>query len=257
MGDILDIGKAYQKTIRDKKQSADIGGLFGYPHSDIKKAACKEITYEQAKTVILEYEWLGTMPSQVVCSYGIFYDDILAGAVCFSDVRQQTKMTYLKRPAIILARGACVHWAHKHSASKLISFAVSNLDSNKYHFVLAYSDPEAGEIGTVYQACNWKCVGTSQKMRWISPSGEQRSAYHHRNLACARTPKENGIRRTDKLLAEKIKQDLLKDGWVWVKAPKRYRYSIAIGEKKELKERRMMLDKISIDYPKRKKRVEK
>lgn len=249
MNDILSVGKAYQRIIRDRKQEEF--GLSNYPIPDIKKAVCKQITYNQAKEVILEYEWLGTMPSQVVCSFGIFYDDILAGAVCFSDVRQQNKMTFLKRPAIILARGACVHWAHKHSASKLISFAVSNLDSDKYHFVLAYSDPEAGEIGTVYQACNWKCVGTSQKMRWIAPDKTQRSAYHHRNLACSKTPKENGVRRTDKDLAEKIKNDLLNSGWVYEKAPKRYRYAIAIGKKKELKERNAMLDNISIGYPKR------
>jgi len=61
VGNILEIGKAHQRIIREKKQSTDTGGMFGYPVADIKTAVCKEITYEQAKTIILEYEWLGTM----------------------------------------------------------------------------------------------------------------------------------------------------------------------------------------------------
>jgi hypothetical protein len=243
--------KCHQRIIREKEAKMD---MFGYPEPTdeiIKKAVCKEISFSMAKEIILKYEWLGTMPSQTVCSYGLFYENVLAGVVCFSDVRQQQKMSFNGHPAIILARGACVHWAHRHSASKLISKSISKLDSSKYHFVVGYSDPEAGEIGTVYQACNWYCVGTSQKMRWIGPNGETRSAYHHRNLACNKTPKINGVRKTDKILAEKIKQDLIEKGWRWEKGPVRYRYVYPLGKGIFLKERRDILEKIKIPYPKR------
>jgi hypothetical protein len=244
-------GMCHQRVIREREAKLDNGGLFGYPEAVIKKATCELIPYSMAKQVILKYEWLGTMPSQTVCSYGLFYDGVLAGVVCFSDVRQQQKMSFNGYPAIILARGACVHWAHRHSASKLISSAVSKLDSNKYNFVVGYSDPEAGEIGTVYQACNWYCVGTVQKKRWIGPNGEIRSAYHHRNMACTRTPKVDGARKTDKLLAEKIKQELIDAGWKWEDGPVRYRYVYPLGKGKTLKEMRKILDKIKIPYPKR------
>jgi len=254
--------KCHQRIIREREEKSAkametlTGGMLGgYPEPIIKKAICKEISFSMAKEIILKYEWLGTMPSQTVCSYGLFYDNVLAGVVCFSDVRQQQKMSFNGHPAIILARGACVHWAHQHSASKLISSSVSKLDSDKYHFVVGYSDPEAGEIGTIYQACNWYCVGTVQKMRWVGPNGEIRSAYHHRNLACSKTPKVNGVRKTDKVLAEKIKQELISNGWKWEDGPVRYRYVYPLGKGKILKERRNILEKIKIPYPKRSERI--
>jgi hypothetical protein len=247
----------HQKVIRDRKAIEDGNGdLFGKwwlsVDTDIKKSIVKEISYKEASSIILEYEWLGTMPSQVFVSYGIFHESFCVGAVCFSDVRQQTKMSFLKMPSCILARGACVHWAHKHCASKLISSSCKMLDWGKYAFVIAYSDPEAGEIGTVYQACNWVCVGKSQKMRWTAPNGVTRSAYHHRNISCTNSPVINGKRTTDKLLAEKIKQELLSNGWKWELGPSRVRYALALGKGKILKERRKMLDEIRCEYPKRK-----
>jgi hypothetical protein len=62
--------------------------------------------------------------------------------------------------AICLARGACVHWAHPHAASFLISRGCK-LAELKFGWKIfyAYSDPTAGEIGTVYQACNWLYLG--------------------------------------------------------------------------------------------------
>jgi hypothetical protein len=38
--------------------------------------------------------------------------------------------------------------------------------------VIAYSDTDAGEIGTVYQACNWICVGHGGgPPMWVAPNG--------------------------------------------------------------------------------------
>jgi len=245
-------GVAFQKLIRDTKVTIEKSCK-----ADIKTAMVAEVTYQQAKKIILDYEWLGTMPSQVCAAFGIFFGDELGGVVCFSDVRQQTKMSFLNHPAVILARGACVHWAHPHSASFLISRACKMIDNEKYDFVVAYSDPEAGEIGTVYQACNWFCVGTSQKMRWTAPDGSTRSAYHHRNLACSKSPKVNGKRTTDKVLAEEIKNDLLSKGWKWELGPKRYRYAFPLGSGQRLRKSKKMLKEISIPYPKRNRRLNK
>jgi hypothetical protein len=57
-------------------------------------------------------------------------------------------------------RGACVHWAHPHAASFLISRACAAAYRDfGWTVFFAYSDRMAGEIGTVYQACNWRYVG--------------------------------------------------------------------------------------------------
>jgi hypothetical protein len=70
-----------------------------------------------------------------------------------------------------LREGACVHWAHPHAASFLISRAcrLAALTFG-WRIFYAYADPTAGEVGTIYQACNWLYLGIgagrSDKGRW-------------------------------------------------------------------------------------------
>lgn len=162
--------KAHQRIIREQKQITDTGGMFGYPIADIKTAVCKEITYEQAKKIILEYEWLGTMGTTQM-HYGIFFDGELAGAICFGyfqameGYHKYVGKKYYKQ-GIQLTRGACVWWAHEHSASKLISYGLNEMRKKGYKFCIAYSDPLAGEIGTVYQATNWIYLGIGAGKHW-------------------------------------------------------------------------------------------
>src|SRR5690606_7787460 len=65
-----------------------------------------------------------------------------------------------------LTRGACAWWAHPHSGSKLISFGLREMASKGYKYAVAFSDPEAGEIGTLYQATNWFYLGFSTTKHW-------------------------------------------------------------------------------------------
>ena len=65
---------------------------------------------------------------------------------------------------ILLNRGVCLHWTPKGTNSHLISEAVKQLPM-KYEVVTATVDPDAGEIGTIYQACNWHYVGALRKAK--------------------------------------------------------------------------------------------
>lgn len=60
----------------------------------------------------------------------------------------------------LVQRGACASWTPKNLGSRLIMFACRWMvaNTNKRLFV-AYADPEAGEYGTLYQACNWQYLG--------------------------------------------------------------------------------------------------
>jgi len=161
--------KAHQRVIREKisKQDSDFLPLFGrYWEAldvDIKKATIRPIDYDTAKRIILEYEWLGTMGTTQK-HFGIYFDGHCAGVVCYGffqameGYRKFVGDDYADK-GIQLSRGACVHWSHPHSASKLIGASLQYLKKEGYRYAVAFSDPEAGEIGTIYQATNWYYLG--------------------------------------------------------------------------------------------------
>lgn len=165
--------KAHQRIIREQKASENgRDGLFGSWWSqldtNINKAVLKETDLRTASKIIEEYEYLGTMPNAPMKSYGIFWEGNCGGVVVFGavsppSVSESVIGKEFAGKVIQLGRGACVHWAHPHSASKLISFGLREIEKLGWRIVIAYSDPDAGEIGTVYQATNWLYCGLSAK----------------------------------------------------------------------------------------------
>ena len=120
---------AHQKLIRDKMQKEDAHNLFGEWWKeidvDIKKAVVQPINFVTASNLIKKYEWLGCMPAMVKYCFGIYFEGNLGGAVVYSteyieNLGRWDKYDYTNK-IILLSRGACVHWAHPHSASKLIT----------------------------------------------------------------------------------------------------------------------------------------
>lgn len=160
----MNIGKAHQRVIREIKAQEPSNDLFGYPtNPDIRQAELMKIDYQTAKVIIEEYEWLGTMGTTKY-HYGIYFEGVLAGVVCFGHF--QAPVGYSNyvgekyaNQGIQLSRGACVHWSHPHSASKLIGYGLRKMSEEGYKYVIAFSDEDAGEIGTVYQATNWFYLG--------------------------------------------------------------------------------------------------
>ncbi len=63
----------------------------------------------------------------------------------------------------LISRGACISWSPKEIvASSLIMWLINWMGKNTtYRLFIAYSDPTALELGTVYQACNFYYLGKS------------------------------------------------------------------------------------------------
>ena len=105
------------------------------------------------------------MPQAVKRCFGLFFSGNIAGALVFAEKPgsnlSSDKTSIVPADAWYLARGACVHWAHEHSATWFISKVCRDFLATPNCCVLAYSDPSAGEIGTIYQALNWKYIGVS------------------------------------------------------------------------------------------------
>ena len=251
------IGKAHQRIIREKKSKEIPNDLFGNYwdniNTDIDNGIIKQIDYQTAKKIILEYEWLGTMGTTQL-HFGIFFDGNCAGVVCYGYFQAMNVnsgghpyapyvgVKYAKN-GIQLSRGACVHWCHKHTGSKLIGTTLRLMNEKGYKYVIAFSDPEAGEIGTLYQATNWYYLGAGVTKHYnIHFKQNDRIYLDARDLW-----------KKHQLAGKQKIEEWLKDkSGLYVKVSKpKSRYIYLLGTKKEKKEMMKTLkDKIK-PYPKR------
>jgi hypothetical protein len=150
--------KAHQRIIRDRLA---IGGTERA--TDIRTAQVRPITTAEAKAIILQYEWLGTMPAVVRHCYGIFFAGELGGAVVYAAESGENLGVWdrfgFAGKIIALARGASLPWAHPYSASKLIRRSMDLLPE-RYKVVTATVDfASANEVGIVYQSAGFTYCG--------------------------------------------------------------------------------------------------
>lgn len=235
--------KCHQRVIREKL-------IESVPPIELIKANAqvKLITRAEAEAVILKYEWLGTMPAATALAVGLYFGDYLAGVECFTCSKAGGTYSLGKRPAICLARGACVSWSPVWAGSFLVRKALAFVDADKFDFVVAYSDTEAGEIGTVYQAAGWLCTGSTTNSYWLDPSGKRFDRCVHRNRA--REYKDGKLLPVTKHL--EIKEELIRQGWRLIRnGATRYRYAEALGTGRIYRERRRYLESIAVPFPKR------
>jgi hypothetical protein len=165
----------FQKEMRDREAAAD-------PREQDTKIdyTIGPIGAEEATEFIKRYEWLGTAGHAIAryCARNEF-NEVAAVAVFGRPNVQSAGLcrkinpasldetmldddddrTYFKKVAC-LDRGACAHWAHPHTGSWFITKALQLAhDEHGLEIFYAYSDEEAGEIGTIYQACGWLYLG--------------------------------------------------------------------------------------------------
>jgi len=253
--------KAWQRKIREKEARNDHRPVVG-----LENAVVVEISYEKAKPIILQYEWLKTMGS-TERTVGLLLGGELAGVCCFgktggTETAKSVCGEEWAQHVVTLCRGACCHWSHPHSASYLISRACKLMANGgrttnngkvfppAYIFV-AYSDSDAGEIGTVYQACNWLyCGKTSGTTMYRDATGKLRdsklihSATRSRRGRSAR-PDETGRRFFVRGGKKYYAGDTLPDGTV-VRGNKLYPYiplSSRAERKKQLIEQKAAFER--------------
>jgi hypothetical protein len=246
--------KAHQRLI--KEQAA----LVPEPNEQRKRelassfanAVVREIDYATAKTLILRYEWLKNLGTTEF-SFGLYFGKYLAGVVCFGRTAGSnvTSSVAGKRNApkvITLCRGACKHWAHEHSASFLISAACRLMVAKGYNVFVSYADPEAGEIGTVYQSANWLYCGMTQPtLKFRTSDGKVKDA----RLVHAYTRDRRGgkiaYRRTR---AEQMKI-MTGQGHVFFLGEAKHRYVRILGDRRTVRALRKALAWRVLPYPKR------
>lgn len=131
---------------------------FSYIDKEDKKQ-CEEI-----KEFIERHEWLGKLPARPTHRFvaRLKKNGHMAGAIvmatpnAFSHILGKENRDKEK----LISRGACISWAPKNLGSWLIMNSIKYMVKNtSFRIFSAYSDPEAKELGTIYQACNFIYLG--------------------------------------------------------------------------------------------------
>lgn len=237
-------GVAWQRQLRDHYEHE------GAPNADLelKRAVVRRVSYAQAKQIILKYEWLGTM-SSTSHHFGIFYGMHCAGVTCVGTTATSGHNAHkpygLKHYELgTLARGACVHWAPPGTNSKLVAWTVRMLArTTALKLILAYADTDAGEIGTIYQACGWTYIGkTTGGLSYVGPNGrvyDVKIVYD--------TLRSHNQRKTISWSAQR--DHMLKHGWTEQRVNPKHRYVQLVDAKDD--RLRARVDSMSKPYPKR------
>ena len=119
----------------------------------------EEFSEEHSK-FIKKYEWLGTVGYAPKWIFTARVGGILGGVVIITEPNAYTNKKEGSNLEAQITRGASASWAPKNLASKLIMFACRWMIKNTTkRLFFGYSDHAAGEIGTIYQACNFRFLG--------------------------------------------------------------------------------------------------
>jgi len=157
--------KSHQRIIRENLFESDLKTL-PFDHSSLKatdftlslEPMSKEITH-----FIKTYEWLGTTGVSPKWVFTARYNGVLGGVVLINEPNSYSKIlgSNTRKYEALIQRGACASWTPKNLASRLIMHSCRWMVSNtEKRMFVAYADPSAHEIGTIYQACNFEYLGS-------------------------------------------------------------------------------------------------
>ena len=142
---------------------------------------------QRVKAFILRHEWLGKMPNRPTHRFIAIYKEQLAGVIVMAT---PNAFSYLlgkenRDKEKLISRGACISWSPKNLASSLVMFSIRwMVNSTSYRYFSAYSDPEALEIGTIYQACNFIYLGQNSgaKFEYYDPRAPEKGWFSDRRF---------------------------------------------------------------------------
>ena len=242
------------------------------------KARCKQLI-----KFIERHEWLGKMPTWLTHRFAWYLNvpgkpRVLSGVIIMATPNAFSNLLGkdMRDKEKLIARGACISFGPKNLGSHVIMEAIKWMVKNtEFRFFTAYSDPDAKELGTIYQACSWTYLGQASgtKHQYFIPDKgwkgdkafSERSSFvrYAKELGYTwlpewRTPKNKvNWKNIPPEIAVQLKQ-MAKDKKAQCKkriaAPK-HKYVYVMGRgKKETKRLRKLLyannPKLPLDYPK-------
>lgn len=187
------ITSCWQKFQRDK--NIELDKAAGFPFDlDVKDFVLNvEDISDEHRDFIKKYEWLGTVGFGIKHCFTARWNNHLAGVVLMGE----PNFRQFGDIELLIHRGAASSWSPKNLNSRLIMFGCNWIVRNtNYRIFTAYSDPDAGEIGTIYQACNFDYLGQTYgaDYSYRLPNGKVVSSrYFNRTSSMKKWAKELNI----------------------------------------------------------------
>ena len=162
----------YEIRLRNLEEDISLAGLkpgdaeslrisdFKFEYVDkSEKDKCAEIS-----DFIKKHEWLGKLPNRPTQRFTarLKEGNVLAGVIIMAVPNTFSHLLGKENIGIekLISRGACISWSPKSLGSWLVTKSIKWMVQNTdFRYFTAYSDPEAKELGTIYQACNFIYLG--------------------------------------------------------------------------------------------------
>jgi len=275
----------YQRRLDTLEEDKEI---FGWTDEDIKNINLEEFEFsfivtkeekKEATEFIKRYEWLGTVGSYPTHWFAARYKGILGGVIIMGMPNSFSKLLGEKTKDIerLIARGASASWTPMNLGSKFLMWCIKWMTKNtQYRLFTCYSDLQAKENGSIYQALNFYFLGAGSgtNVRCVNPYNPNKimtdRAFRSKSFY-KRYAKDLGIEwqknwsNKQRMLWENIPDDIEKELRDYSKKmfaesekiyfPSKYKYAFILGkDKRETKLlRNEFINKNKVyEYPKRK-----
>lgn len=275
----------YQRRLDTLEEDKEI---LGWTDEDIKNINLNDFEFsfittkeekKEATDFIKRYEWLGTVGSYPTHWFAARYKGILGGVIIMGMPNSFSKLLGEKTKDIerLIARGASASWTPMNLGSKFLMWCIKWMTKNtQYRLFTCYSDLQAKENGSIYQALNFYFLGAGSgtNIRCVNPYNPEKimtdRAFRSKSFY-KRYAKDLGIEwqknwsNKQRMLWENIPNDIEKELREYSKKmfaesekiyfPSKYKYAFILGkDKRETKQlRNEFLNKNKVyGYPKRK-----
>lgn len=156
---------------------------YGWSKEDVENISLKDFEFsyidsaedkKEATEFIKRYEWLGTIGSYPTHWFTARYKGILGGVVIMGMPNAFSKLLGedTKKVERLIARGASASWCPFNLGSKFLMWAIKwMVENTQYRLFTCYSDPQAKEIGSIYQGLNFYYLGqkSGTSVRCVNP----------------------------------------------------------------------------------------
>jgi hypothetical protein len=123
------------------------------------------LSYPEAKNLLVHNHYLHSFPGGTKLTFGVFVDYQLKGALTFGVgpyLGYKIVNNVCPDDVVTLTRLWLSDELPYNSESRVLGMVLRSLKKEtSLKFVLTYTDPAAGHVGTIYQSTNWVYTGLS------------------------------------------------------------------------------------------------